>query len=85
MLTLFWAAIPIWLLVPLAAWLIAWQGSLQHEVMHGHPTRNRRINDAIGWPPLSLWLPYPIYRVSHLRHHRDEYLTDPIEDPESTY
>ncbi|MQT13542.1 fatty acid desaturase [Segnochrobactrum spirostomi] len=84
-LTWFWSAIPIWLLVPLAAWLIAWQGSLQHEVMHGHPTRNRRVNDAIGWPPLSLWLPYPIYRVSHLRHHRDEYLTDPIEDPESTY
>lgn len=85
LLTWFWAAIPLWLLVPLAAWTIAWQGSLQHEVIHGHPTRHRAINDAIGWPPLSLWLPYPIYRSSHLHHHCDEQLTDPLDDPESFY
>src|SRR5262245_11932670 len=84
-LTLFWHAVPLWLLVPLGAWLVAWQGSLQHETMHGHPTRRRWINDAIGWPPLSLWLPYPIYKLSHLSHHRDERLTDPLDDPESFY
>ena len=84
-LTWFWAALPWPLLALLGGWLVAWQGSLQHEVMHGHPTRRRAVNDAIGWPPLSLWLPYAIYRTSHLRHHRDELLTDPIEDPESVY
>lgn len=84
-LTCFWQSIPLWLLVPLAAWTVAWQGSLQHEIIHGHPTRSRTVNDALGWPPLSLWLPYPIYKTSHLQHHRDERLTDPLDDPESCY
>ncbi|MEJ0097100.1 MAG: fatty acid desaturase [Bauldia sp.] len=83
--TLAWRFIPWPLLVLAGGWLTAWQSSLQHETIHGHPTRFRALNDAIGWPPLSLWLPYPIYRASHLRHHRDERLTDPIEDPESAY
>lgn len=84
-LTWFWQSLPIVLVIGLGGWLIAWHGSLQHEVIHGHPTRNQRINDAIGWPPLSLWLPYAIYLEGHLVHHRDEHLTDPIEDPESSY
>lgn len=84
-LTLGWAALPWPLLVVLGGWFVAWQGSLQHEVMHGHPTRRRAVNDVIGTVPLSLWLPYAIYRRSHLRHHNDERLTDPIEDPESAY
>jgi len=82
----FWhAALPPWLVYPALTWLVAWQGSLQHEVLHGHPTRNRRLNDALGFPPLSLWLPYAIYRRSHLRHHVDVRLTDPMDDPESYY
>ena len=84
-LTFFWRDIPLWILVPLGAWLIAWHGSLQHEVIHNHPTRHVWINDAIGLPPVSLWLPYHVYKQSHLAHHRDEHLTDPIEDPESYY
>jgi fatty acid desaturase len=83
--TLMWRALPWPLLVILGGWLTMWHSSLQHETIHGHPTRVRRINDAIGFPPLSLWLPYDIYRSSHLRHHNDENLTDPIEDPESAY
>jgi fatty acid desaturase len=59
--------------------------SLQHELIHGHPTRSARVNHALAWPPLNLWLPYPIYRDSHLQHHNNERLTDPLEDPESTY
>ncbi|MGN7962851.1 fatty acid desaturase [Brucella sp. 22210] len=83
--TWFWASLPVVVVIAAGGWIIAWHSSLQHEVIHGHPTRNRLINDAIGWPPLSLWLPYPIYREGHLTHHRDEHLTDPIEDPESFY
>jgi fatty acid desaturase len=83
--TAMWRHIPMLLLAALGGWLVAWHASLQHELIHGHPTRSRRINDAIGQLPLSLWLPYDLYRRSHLRHHRDEMLTDPIEDPESAY
>ena len=81
-LTFWWQSLPVAVVALAGGWLIAWQGSLQHEVIHGHPTGNQRINDAIGSIPLSLWLPYPIYRESHLEHHRDEHLTDPIEDPD---
>ncbi len=84
-LTACWHTLPVWIVLPVGAWLSAWHVSLQHELMHGHPTRSARINDALAWPPLNLWLPYPIYRDSHLRHHRNAHLTDPLEDPESTY
>jgi len=37
--------------------------------------------------PLALWMPYSLYRQSHLSHHRHEgrYLTDVDRDPESFY
>jgi fatty acid desaturase len=84
-LTFFHARIAWPLLALGGGWCVAWHMSLQHEVLHGHPTRIRWINDAIGFPPLTLWLPYMIYRPLHLRHHRNEHLTDPLEDPESYY
>jgi len=85
LMTWFWSTLSYPLLFILGGWIIAWHGSLQHEVLHGHPTRFRVINDAVGWPPISIWLPYRIYKRSHLTHHNDEWLTDPIEDPESYY
>src|SRR5947208_12747338 len=57
-----YGALPWWLVLPLGAWLTAWHMSFQHEVVHGHPTRSRRVNDALGFAPLSLWLPYARYR-----------------------
>jgi fatty acid desaturase len=84
-LTGFHAAIPTPILMALGGWLIAWHGSLQHEIIHGHPTPWRRLNHAIGFAPLSLWLPFEIYRRSHLAHHATEHLTDPRHDPESRY
>ena len=81
----FYRDLPWWGLAAIGAWVIAWQLNLQHETIHGHPTRNRRVNEAIGCWPLSLWLPYSIYRSTHLAHHRDENLTDPFDDPESYY
>ena len=83
--TLFWRNLPWWALAGLGAWTIAWQMNLQHEVIHGHPTPNRFVNEAIGIWPLSLWLPFSTYRSTHLRHHQDANLTDPFEDPESYY
>ena len=67
------------------AWTSAWWSSFQHELLHGHPFRNQRLNDAIGRITFDLWLPYTLYKASHLKHHRNELLTDPFEDPESYY
>lgn len=77
--------IPLWLWFPLATWVSAWWGSAQHEMLHGHPTRSRAINTAMATPPIWLWLPFESYRQSHMTHHRDERLTDPLDDPESRY
>jgi fatty acid desaturase len=77
-------ALPWWMVLPLGAWLVAWQNSFQHEAVHGHPTPWRRFNDALATPPLGLWMPYADYRETHLRHH-DADLTSPSEDPESYY
>ena len=85
LLTWFHDMLPVWLLVPAGAMLIAWHGSLQHETIHGHPTRRRWLNTALGWPPLGLWMPYAIYRESHLLHHNNRQLTEPGADPESFY
>lgn len=84
-LTAWHAALPWPLVLVGGAWLIAWQGSLQHEVIHGHPTRHRWINNAIGFVPLALWLPYASYARQHTAHHTTQHLTDPLEDTESNY
>lgn len=79
------ASLPWWVLFAIGGWFTAWHGSLQHETIHGHPTGVRWIDDIIGAIPLSLWLPYEVYRRSHLDHHAAEVVTDPFEDPESRY
>jgi fatty acid desaturase len=70
---------------PLTAFFITLQSSLQHEAVHGHPTRSPRLNRLLVIPSLSLWLPYDCYRASHHKHHIDARLTDPLDDPESYY
>jgi fatty acid desaturase len=85
LLTWFHAALPGWLLAVLGGYLTAWQASLQHETVHGHPFRRRWANWLLGLPGFLLWLPWGVYRDSHLRHHVDNRLTDPLEDPESFY
>ena len=76
-------AAPLW--IALAAWVVAWQTSLQHETIHGHPGGGKLAGALLGYPPLALWLPYAVYRRSHLRHHNDARLADPFDDPESYY
>ncbi len=79
------AALPWWLVLPLGGFLVAWHVSLQHEAVHGHPTPWPWLNEALVLPSLWLWMPFRIYRETHLVHHTDELLTDPLEDPESYY
>lgn len=69
----------------LMVWWCAWYMSLQHELIHGHPTRWPWLNRLFGYAPLAVWYPYEIYRESHLRHHNDFDLTLPALDAESTY
>ena len=79
------ASLPWWVILPIGAYCAALHVSLQHEALHGHPTRNRVINEALVFPTLTLWLPYHRYKRLHLAHHNDENLTDPRLDPESYY
>lgn len=71
-------------LIPLAV-ATALHSSLQHEILHGHPTRSAAINEALVFLPLGLFIPYRRFRDLHLRHHNDDRLTDPYDDPESFY
>lgn len=79
------ALLPTWFIVIVGAWFVAWQGSLQHECLHGHPTKWGWVNTLIALPSLAVWIPYSIYKKSHLTHHNNENLTKPEIDPESYF
>jgi fatty acid desaturase len=85
--TLVWfnASLPWWIILPVGGYFAALHVSLQHEVLHGHPTRDRRINEALVFVTPHFWVPFQRYRDTHLQHHNDAYLTDPELDPESYY
>ena len=76
---------PLWLKIPFLGVAVALHSSLQHEVLHGHPFRNQRINEVLVWPSLNIVIPYTRFRDTHLAHHNDATLTDPYDDPESNY
>ncbi|MEM5369939.1 fatty acid desaturase [Paraburkholderia azotifigens] len=71
--------------IPLLALFSAWYMSLQHELLHGHPTRSACLNGLIGFAPLAVWFPYRVYRDLHVQHHDDPHLTHPEIDPESYF
>lgn len=81
---LVYAAVPIVGLLLMGV-AVALHSSLQHEVLHGHPTRSAVANEALVFLPIGLFYPYRSYKHSHLQHHADERLTDPYDDPESYY
>lgn len=83
--TLGHAYVEWWVFAGVAGYLLAWHGSLQHEVIHGHPTPWQRVNALVAFPCLWLWLPFGIYRDTHVEHHRTPGLTLPGDDPESFY
>jgi fatty acid desaturase len=81
----FHASLPWWIILPIGAYFAALHSSLQHEVLHGHPTRSRLVNEALVFLTPTLWLPYGRYKETHLQHHNNQHLTDPAIDPESFY
>jgi fatty acid desaturase len=87
LLTWFFRSMPVVVAAPLGALLLTWYGSLQHETIHDHPTASRRLNAMLASLPLALWIPYGIYRATHLLHHRHggRHLTEVLRDPESFY
>ena len=81
----FHAQLPWFVILLLGSYLACLQGSLQHEALHGHPTRYRLLNEMLVFISPQIWLPYGRYRDLHLRHHNDLNLTCPVRDPESYY
>jgi fatty acid desaturase len=84
------AGLLIWPDYPFAALIVlgfavALQSSIMHEVLHGHPTRSALVNEALVFLPIGLAWPFRRFKALHLRHHADERLTDPFDDPESYY
>jgi fatty acid desaturase len=75
----------LWIVAPVITVLLTLHSSLQHEIIHGHPTRWGSVNRLLGIVPLSVWLPFEQFRQNHLAHHNDERLTDPLDDSESYY
>ncbi|MEM6933233.1 MAG: fatty acid desaturase [Pseudomonadota bacterium] len=73
-----------WVCIP-GALVLTFQSSLQHEALHGHPTRNALVNEALVFLPLGLFFPYRRFKETHLCHHNDTRLTDPYDDPETWY
>jgi fatty acid desaturase len=80
-----YGSIPTWVSTPLLVVVLAWYMSFQHELTHGHPTRNATVNRVLGLPPLAIWYPFDTYKIDHLKHHDDAHLTEPGVDPESNY
>ena len=76
---------PLIVVAPITAVLLTLHSSLQHEIVHGHPTRWDAANRLLAIVPLSFWLPFERYRHTHRVHHIDRRLTDPLDDPESYY
>lgn len=81
----FFTHLPGWVTYPGLIVLTAWFMSLQHEILHGHPTRWPTLNRLFVLFPICPWFPYDIYRDTHLAHHRNEWLTTPGIDPEANY
>jgi fatty acid desaturase len=83
--TLYYEALGPFLFVLLGAPLVTLHSSLQHEALHGHPTRSAALNEALVYPPLGLLFPYRRFKALHMKHHNNSALTDPYDDPESFY
>lgn len=80
-----WQALGLFPATLLLIWFTTWYLSVQHELIHGHPTRWPAVNHLLGIAPLAVWYPFALYRDLHLVHHQNDALTMPDEDPETYY
>ena len=80
-----WHDVLGWFWVAPAMLMATFHSSLQHEALHGHPTRSGALNEILVFPAIGLFVPYRRFRDTHLRHHNNVMLTDPYDDPESWY
>lgn len=60
-----WRTLGLFPATLLLIWFTARYMSLQHELIHGHPTRLVWFNQLLGTLPLAVWYPYGVYRDSH--------------------
>lgn len=79
------ADISLILAILVTAIAVAQYSSLQHEVLHGHPFRNRAVSEIAVFVGVTIFIPYIRFKDTHLAHHHDPILTDPYDDPESNY
>ena len=77
--------VPLPLLFVLGGYVTQWHFSLQHESIHGMRSWPAWLRTAFVWPPIGLWMPYPLYNRSHSTHHVNFNLTHPALDTESAY
>ena len=75
---------PWWATFALLTWFGAWHLSLQHELVHGHPFRNSKLNAALASLSLTMWVPFLSFKRDHISHHNTT-LTHPKLDTESYY
>lgn len=76
--------LPWWATFALLTWFGAWHLSLQHELVHGHPFRNPKLNAALASLSVTLWVPFLSFKRDHISHH-NAVLTHPELDTESYY
>lgn len=75
---------PWWATFALLTWFGAWHLSLQHELVHGHPFCNSKLNAALASLSLTMWVPFLSFKRDHISHHNTT-LTHPKLDTESYY
>ncbi|MFM7493053.1 MAG: fatty acid desaturase, partial [Acidimicrobiaceae bacterium] len=74
--------LPWWATFALLTWFGAWHLSLQHELVHGHPFRNSKLNTALASLSVTMWVPFLSFKRDHISHHNTT-LTHPQLDTES--
>ncbi len=84
-LTWWHASIPFVVLLLAGGYVTQWHFSLQHESIHGLRHWPAWLRSVFVWPPIGLWMPYPIYHRSHSTHHVNFNITHPQRDTESYY
>lgn len=74
---------PLWLLPALGAMMITWHGSFQHEAVYDQFSSKRWLYNLVAYLPLTLGVPFRIYRRTHRARYNFNILTDPRRGSES--